>query len=1213
MEPTKIKIEKLNDSNYSSWSYRCKLMMQEKNVWHVLSENKPEDDGSDGHAQALAAWKKANSTAMYLIASTVENNQLHLIKRTKTAQEAWKNIKSFHKVSTLGSGALNGKLIEEWRKLQTYLSRSERTEASRSERTETSRSERTEVSYNKPQYSGSSRMLEAHQLRSRIVKRENKAEDSDRNNTFFTNTHTLNTTTNKENWIIDSGASAHMCARKELFFTFDPSTKGTVTVANGKHVPALGTGDIKLTVDTGISHMPVTLRNVLWVPELNSNLISVNELGKKGHTVMFTGKECFIKTNNITNKVGENCNGMYKLNHTDEYKSNLTQPCDAEEPIYCIHEWHRKLAHRNLDDIKRMRSEGIKIKKCNHNNDCEDCMKGKMSRKPFQKAQPVEEPLDVIVSDVCGPLQTESVNRKRYFVTFTDVFSKYTNTFFLREKSEVTQIAIDYLEALHTQFGKWPKTFRSDRGKEYLNDRFQRYLTRRGIKSEFTVGYAPEQNGIAERKNRTLMEAARSMLSSSRLHKCLWSEAIRTANFVFNRVVNKITNKTPYESLHGRKHKFTKFYEFGTSCYIMIPDEKRRKLDDKATKARFLGYDEHSKGYRVLVGSRKIVVTREIRFMQNNQNSESSESDDEDIAEQETVSETPHEEKKIASKQTDKELNETGNTEFFDVQSELEDSESEEADSIIEEDDTILENTITPSGGDEPRWNFTRQNRGIPAQKYDPCNATEADIERDPRSYKEAINSRHREEWINAMEKELDTIEQNNTWKVTDLPRGKRTIGSKWVFKIKRDDKGNIKERKARLVAQGFSQKLGIDYNEVFAPVARGTTLRILLSIAGNRHYEVEHWDIASAFLNGELKEEIYMKPPPGINSEGKVLKLRKSLYGLKQAAHTWNQVLHNALVEMGFTQSDADKCLYSKHKEGSVVYLLIHVDDVIAASNSAEALESTRRRLGKCFQVKNLGGAKHYLGIDIERVDGKFFISQTSYIDSVIEEAGLKNAKVSKFPLDVGYFKIEETATQEQLKPLENNNEYRKLIGMILYLVVNTRPDIAASISILSKRVEKPRAIDLCELKRVIRYLKGTRELKLQLNDPRNDSGKLIAFSDANWAEDRTDRKSTSGHYCSLNGGTISWFSRKQGIISLSSCEAEYVALTETCKEITWIKEVLKSFDITITEPVTVYTDSQSCMAIIKNKKQGNRTKHIDIKYHYVKDQVESNKVKLT
>lgn len=260
---------------------------------------------------------------------------------------------------------------------------------------------------------------------------------------------------------------------------------------------------------------------------------------------------------------------------------------------------------------------------------------------------------------------------------------------------------------------------------------------------------------------------------------------------------------------------------------------------------------------------------------------------------------------------------------------------------------------------------------------------------------------------------------------------------------------------------------------------------------------------------------------------------------------------------------------------------------------------------IGKKFEMKSLGAVKHYLGIDVTQDNKRNYnISQEAYIDKIIEEAGLSEAKTSKFPLDTGYFKQDGT-------PLESNEEYRKLIGMLLYLTTNTRPDIAASVAILSKKVETPRDNDLNEVKRVIRYLKGSKDLKLKLNDE-NGMAQLHAYSDANWAEDRNDRKSNSGYYCSLNGGTISWCCRKQDVIALSSAESEYVALTETCKEVSWLRELIKGFDINMTEPTTVYTDSQSCINIIKNQRFSNRSKHIDTKYHYIRNLVTDGKISL-
>jgi hypothetical protein len=381
--------------------------------------------------------------------------------------------------------------------------------------------------------------------------------------------------------------------------------------------------------------------------------------------------------------------------------------------------------------------------------------------------------------------------------------------------------------------------------------------------------------------------------------------------------------------------------------------------------------------------------------------------------------------------------------------------------------------------------------------------------------------------------------------------------------------------------------------------------MRLLLSVAGVRNYQVSHYDIKTAFLNGKLDEEIYLKAPKGFEQGNKVYRLKKSLYGLKQAAHVWNQTLHNVLIKNGCVQDGTDKCLYKRESQGNVCYLIIHVDDILVASSNERSKRDLMEKVAEEFELKDLGCVKHYLGIDVERNnEGEFLISQGDFIDKVVKEADLEDAKTSKFPMDTGYFSLEG-------KFLDSNDHYRKLIGMLLYLSTNTRPDIAASVSILSRMVGKPRDIDMNELKRVIKYLKGTRNHKLKLN---SKEGKeyLEVYSDANWAEDRVDRKSNSGYVCIANGGTVSWCSKKQNVVALSSTEAEYIALTETCKELTWLKEVAKGLAMELPETTIVKTDSQSCMAIVSNQKFSNRTKHIDARYHYIKDQVNEGKISL-
>ena len=750
---------------------------------------------------------------------------------------------------------------------------------------------------------------------------------------------------------------------------------------------------------------------------------------------------------------------------------------------------------------------------------------------------------------------------------------------------------------MHTQTGKFPKTFRTDRGLEYLSEALQSFLIENGIKPECTVGYAAEQNGVAERKNRSLVEAARIMLTSANLPKNYWGEAVNTANFVLNRIAagKGETRMSPFEKLFKKKPNLLDMHEFGTEAYVMIPAEKRRKLSEKAEKMIFVGYDDMAKGYRFANVNNKIRVSREVKFLENCSTKQTDKSTPEILTE-EMTNEENHEENFF-------EFYWGNDTENVEQEEEFHDAEDTDGDNV-----SVQEEESDESDDDgEGLRRSTRINFGNPPERLGDYHMYQVkeNVFNDPKSYKEAISSPEKDHWNVAMQEELDAIEENATWKLTELPKGRKAIGSKWVFKTKRDENGTIVRHKARLVAQGFSQRFGVDHYEVFAPVVRSTTLRLLLSVAGTRIYHVRLYDIKSAFLNGKLNEEIFLKPPPGHNKENLVYKLEKSLYGLKQSARVWNKTLNDTLEAFGCKKNQTDNCLYSWHDRGKTCYILVHVDDLLVAGNCLETMEKLMEFINKRFKITDLGGVKLYLGIEVTKDKfGRFVISQRNYIDSIIRTAGLEEAKISKFPMDPGYNK-------QMGDPLENNRLYRKLIGMLLYLSTNTRPEIAASVAMLSKRVENPRTNDLVEVKRVVRYLKGTKSLRLKLNDIGFESG-ITAFSDADWTENNSDRKSNTGFMIPINGGTISWCSRKQDIVALSSAESEYVALAETTKEIIWVRELMKAFDMKVEGSTTILTDSQSCIAMLKNQKFSNKTKHIDTRYHFIKDMVLKGTIEL-
>ncbi|XP_075158155.1 uncharacterized protein LOC142231430 [Haematobia irritans] len=475
------------------------------------------------------------------------------------------------------------------------------------------------------------------------------------------------------------------------------------------------------------------------------------------------------------------------------------------------------------------------------------------------------------------------------------------------------------------------------------------------------------------------------------------------------------------------------------------------------------------------------------------------------------------------------------------------------------------------------RRTSNRSNKGIAPQRYEANSIT---LFKDPSNFNEAISIKEEKKlWISAMNDELKSIIDNKTWELVDLPEGRKAIGCKWVFKKKTNEKGQIIRYKARLVAQGYNQKFGVDYDEVFAPVVRQTTTRTLFSIAGKEKMHLYHFDVKTAFLNGDLKETIYMKQPPGFQSNekaDKVCLLKKSLYGLKQAARSWNQCIHNALIECNFRQSEIDPCLYICTSNSELHYLLVYVDDIILASKSNQFIEESFTALSKKFSIENLGPVKYYLGMEVERdSEGNYMLKQESYIKKVVDMFGLNDAKASDIPLSPGYNRTPES------EKLLSNSLYQRAIGCLLYLSTHTRPDITASVSILSQKTENPSVEDWNEIKRLIKYLKGTSNLALKLSN-KKASDKLYGYVDADWGENKVDRKSNSGYIFYLNGGVISWSCRKQTCVSLSTAEAEFVALVEGFKEAKWINELLTDMCCNAVIPITIYEDNQSCIKMM-------------------------------
>lgn len=1011
-----------------------------------------------------------------------------------------------------------------------------------------------------------------------------------------------------DGWIIDSGATSHLTGIKKNFTSIDESFRSFVDMADGNKVNVLGKGvcAIDCLNSSGLK-TTVQITDVLYAPQVNGSLLSVSKLAHKGYTVKFDDHLCEFKRGNEQIAVLDKLHNLYKLRQPE-----VVCAIKSTDHERCIHQWHRIFGHRDPIAIREMFKNnlivGAKLVECSCQSMCEVCLKAKSTCLPFPKESMnrSKKALELIHTDVCGPMQTMSRSGKRYLLTLIDDYSKFTVISFLSHKSEVEVRMKEYIDLVNNRFGYKPNIIRSDRGGEYLGNQFKEYLRKQGIEQQLTAPRTPQQNGTAERKNRTLIEMARCLLTDAQLPHSFWAEAVNAANYIQNRVLTRSTNKSPYELWYERRPDTRHMRIIGSKCFVHVPKEDRRKLDNTATKMILIGYDEQSKAYRCYdMVNKKVTISRNVRFI------------NEEVHQETAEIEFGNKRRKKAKKPISEDNSDTDNIETdsdtYAVRSEI--SDSDDTISPVDEsnvsniDDLPMDSDETPADyANVPRRSH-RTNKGVPPVRYG--DNIYAVIE--PKTLAQALSSDQKDQWVEAMNSEMDSLKQNDTWSLCELPSNRSPVGSKWVYKAKTDATGKISRYKARLVAQGFSQKYGVDYDQVFAPVVRQTTFRLLLSKASKENLCVRHLDAKTAFLNGKLKETIFMKQPPGYVDEKKphfVCHLKKSLYGLKQAARSWNEEINRILLDIDFQQSMADACLYTKHDNDGWVYLLIYVDDIIIAAKSKEVIDQIKTSIQKQIDIQDLGYINHYLGMEVTKdTDGIYYLCQSTYINQVVREFGLGDSKVSPIPIGVSYGKAIHSNDNGLLL---SNAKYQQLTGCLLYISVNTRPDIAAAVAILAQKTSKPHQDDWNELKRVLRYLKGTANYKLALaSKSNNDISDLFGYADANWAEDRLDRKSNSGYVFMFNGGVVSWMCRKQGCVALSSTEAEFIALSEACQEAIWLRKVLTDLNFKIDSPTLIFEDNQSCLKLIVGEKLSKRTKHVDTKKHFVRDHVDGGDIR--
>ncbi|PKU63435.1 Retrovirus-related Pol polyprotein from transposon TNT 1-94 [Dendrobium catenatum] len=961
-----------------------------------------------------------------------------------------------------------------------------------------------------------------------------------------------------QDWYLDSGASAH------LTHSLDNVSQATsyngndhITIGDGRNIPIAHSGN-------GILPTPsskLKLQSLFHVPNLSYNLLSIFQLTKDNNVSVYFDTNGFIIKDLKTNHTilsGPSRRGLYPISISKSPMNKKALAAVSNPASW----WHQRLGHTTHQTLRLVSNTNKSLNIPKNVSVCENCIASKGHKLVFSHtASRSLTPLQLIHTDVWGPSPVPSHQGFLYYVAFIDDFSKFTWVFPIHNKSDVFFKFVQFKTQVEKQTNFQIKCLRSDGGKEYLNSTFANFLNQHGIQHQTSCPYTPEQNGSAERKHRHLIEMTRTLLHTASMPCTFWPDAVLTASYIINRLPS-IHNKlsSPLQLLYNKQpdYKFLKI--FGCACFPWIPPAQRHKLEPRSRQCIFLGYSSISKGYKCLdLITNKIVVSRHVIF----------------------------DESKFPFQHSDSQIT-------------IPERMSSNPSMLVPTHAAVHHNSKHPM--------TTRLQSGKlkPIQRLNLLHMQKShttDTLSDPTTYQEASKHSH---WRAAMADEFYALQRQGTWDLVPLPPNTSPLGSKWTFRTKYNSDGTVARFKARLVAQGNTQQYGVNYLETFSPVAKFTTIRTFLTIAIHFNWPVHQIDITNAFLHGNLNETIFMKQPKGFEDDNQpnyVCKLNKTIYGLKQSPRMWFHMLSTHLQSIGFVAGKADSSMFIFSKDDVQLFMVIYVDDILLTGNKNEMITSTITQLKTKFDMKHLGLAHSFLGIQITRTNNSFFLSQSQYANTILDTAGMSNCKPLANP---SYTKTPVPLAQEVLG--NDPKLYRHLVGSLQYLTL-TRPDISFAVNSLCQHMHNPISLDFLLLNRLLRYIRGTLTYGLPITQ-----GDLVlqSFSDVDWAGDKDTRRSTTG-YCTFLGHTlVSWSVKKQHTVERSSTEAEYRAIATALTYIIWLRRLLLDFNISLTMPTTLYCDSTSAIALANNPVFHARTKHIEIDHYFIRDHINSKTVNI-
>ena len=1041
---------------------------------------------------------------------------------------------------------------------------------------------------------------------------------------MISNVEILEASTASDRWWFDNGATQHVTHSSNYFVDFKPFQEHKcVIAAGGALLRAIGTGTILVRTHSGDE---LTLRDVWYVPQVSKNLFSVlaaHDRHPKSKFVSDAGSCHFeVEGRPVVRGHREVRGSLYQADFIPYTQNAAKSEVNVNEKgSSWLQLYHERWGHQDKKHVRDLMRRELEIEVKLDRDLCEPCVYGKQHRLKFGTRRASTAPGELMSADIVGPFD-DSFNKYKFVVIFKDNYTKFKYGFFLRKKSEVPEVLKSVI-AHATALGHKILEFLSDNGGEFDSSHVRSILSNAGISQRLTSPYTPEQNGGSERENRTIIEMARTFKYANpevEFPAALWKEFVSTAIYVLNRTgKSSVEGATPHELWMRKRPRIKHLRVIGCLCFVHIPDQKRRKMDKKAKKGYLVGYDGDER-YRVYIKeNHEVVVSRDVQFHEKLSECRARVKLPFRDCPEETSGALQKEQKEGLKKDEQAPTEEEERTQREQTQSQDTGKEilpKEESGGEDHEDCEEVENPeeVKDQSTGSSWGSFLNRIRKPPSYLKDYVTDVELySMFTAPQTYAEAVQSEKSVEWRKAMDSEIASLKENQTWEVVDLPKGAKALPCKWVYRVKETQDGRIDRYKARVVIKGFSQRYGIDYRETFSPVAKLATIRSILSVAANENLHLSQFDVTTAFLYGHLEEEIYMKQPEGYEEgEEKVCKLQRSLYGLKQAPRCWNHRFIAYIKKLGLSVSTADPCLFVRESREEKLLLAVYVDDGLLAASKESTLQECLEGLKLQFKI-TAKDASFFLGIEIIKDASGIRITQAAQARKILEKFNFIGCKPVGTPMlrssEAG--KVGKEDGLAGRKPVSSEDfPYRQAVGALMYLMLGTRPDLAFSIGVLSRSLENPSSENVMMLKRVLRYIAGTMNFGIFYGRS-GEKSILEAYSDSDYGGCLETGRSTSGVVAKFAGGAISWMSQRQSSVATSTTEAEIIAASEAAREVVWLERLFR--EITeLSDIPTIYVDNSAAVRLSQNPEFHRRTKHIMIRHFYVREKVTEKEVRV-